>query len=182
MPARGRPTKTDKHALIDILMNYKDRLIVDGQKVISKTDAIWITIARELENWMMSSSLYTFVSCNKYYVRDKLTDPPSVSSYQPIDIIHQRISEVSSIASVSRNESTVNNSTINDSNLPINNVDGVLTFTITMAKADFNTMIIHKTYRRNEKGRLPSTRQYTVLQGCNPVRGSKYLLRKFGKV
>lgn len=135
---------------------------MDGQKVISKTDAIWITIARELENWMMSSSLYTFVSCNKYYVRDKLT--LSVSPYQPTDIIQQRISEVSSIASVSRNESTVNDSTINDSNLPINNVDGVLTFIITMAKADFNAIIIHRTYRRKEKDRLPSTRQYTVLQ------------------
>jgi len=46
----------------------------------------------------------------------------------------------------------------------INNADGVLTFTITMAKSDFNAMIIHKTYRRKDKSRPPSTRQYTILQ------------------
>ena len=33
-----------------------------------------------------------------------------------------------------------------------------------MAKADFNAMIIQRTYRRREKGRPPSTRQYTILQ------------------
>jgi len=68
MPARGRPTKIDKNAVIDILlMNYKDRLIVDGQKIISKCDLI-LTIAKELENQLTPISLYTFVSCNKYIV------------------------------------------------------------------------------------------------------------------
>jgi hypothetical protein len=49
MPARGRLPKIDKCNVIDVLMNYKDCLIVDDQKVISKVDDIWITIARELK-------------------------------------------------------------------------------------------------------------------------------------
>jgi len=62
-------------------MNYKDRLIVDGQKIISKRDPIWVAIAKELKNQLTPISLYTFVSCNKYQIRDKLTDRPSVSPY-----------------------------------------------------------------------------------------------------
>lgn len=42
--------------------------------------------------------------------------------------------------------------------------DGVLTFTITMLKKEFTSMIMTKTYRRNEKVRPLSTRQYIVLQ------------------
>jgi len=61
MPARGRP-KIDKNAVIDILMNYKDHLIVDSQKIISNCDLIWVTIAKELENQLIPISLYTFVS------------------------------------------------------------------------------------------------------------------------
>jgi len=65
-------------------MKYKDRLM-DGQKIISKFNPIWATIAKELENQLTPISLYTFVSCNKHQVRDKLTDRLSVSSYQPMD-------------------------------------------------------------------------------------------------
>jgi len=162
MSARGRPAKIDKHIIIDVLMKYKDRLIVDGQKIISKSNPIWATIAKELENQLTPISLYTFVSCNKHQVRDKLTDRPSVSPYQPMDVEHH-IPDVSSIVSDSRN-TTVNDSTINNSDMPVNNVDGILTFTITMAKSDFNAMIIYKTYRRKDKSRPPSTRQYTILQ------------------
>jgi len=62
-------------------MNYKDRLIVDGQKIISKRDLIWVTLVKELKNQLTPIFLYAFVSCNKYQIRDKLTDHPSVSSY-----------------------------------------------------------------------------------------------------
>jgi len=78
--SRGRPAKIDKHVTIDILMKYKDRLIVDGQKIISKCDPIWATIAKDLENRLTPISLYTFVLCNKYQVRDKLTDRLSLSA------------------------------------------------------------------------------------------------------
>jgi len=105
----------------------------------------------------------TFVSCNKHQVRDKLTDRPCVSPYQPMNIEHH-IPDVSSIVSDSRNLLTANDSTINNSYIPVNNVDDILTFTITMAKSDFNAIIIYKTYRQKDKGRPPSTRQYTILQ------------------
>lgn len=108
--------------------------------------------------------LYIFITCNRYKIREKLSGCPPVSSYQPanIDNTEHHISEVPMI--VSRNESTVSEFTLNNSNMPTSNADGVLTFTITMAKADFNAMVIQKTYRRNEKDRLPSMRQYTVLR------------------
>jgi len=55
----GRPAKVDKHTIIDILMKYKDHLIVDGQKIVSKFDPIWATLAKELENRLTPISLYT---------------------------------------------------------------------------------------------------------------------------
>jgi len=77
--SRERLAKIDKHTTIDTLIKYKDHLIVDGQKIISKFDPIWTTIAKELENRLTPISLYTyFVSCNEQ-VRDKLTDRPFVS-------------------------------------------------------------------------------------------------------
>ena len=42
-------------------------------------------------------------------------------------------------------ESTVN-STLNDSAMSANNVGGILIFIFTVEKADFNAMVIHKTY------------------------------------
>jgi len=69
--------------------------------------------------------LYIFVSCNKYQIRDKLIDHSSVSPYQLIDIKHH-IPEVSSIiVTDSINKLTVNDSTINNSDMPINNADDV---------------------------------------------------------
>lgn len=173
MPTRGRPSNIDKYTLINVIINYKDRVIIDNQKIISKTNAIWITIAKELNNRVTPISLYLMVSCNRYGLRDKLTDRASESPHQPMNVEHH-VQEISNICTDSRNDSTINDSTINDStinnsllnisNININSVDGVVSFTFTMAKADFNAMIIQKTYRRREKGRPPSTREYTILQ------------------
>jgi len=87
--SRERLAKIDKHTTIDTLIKYKDHLIVDGQKIISKFDPIWATIAKELENRLTPISLYTFVSCNKHQVRDKLTVPLSLLINQWISNIFQ---------------------------------------------------------------------------------------------
>lgn len=55
-------------------------------------------------------------------------------------------------------------STLNESEEFSTDKDGVLTFIITIPKAEFTSMIIVKNYRRKEKGRFDSTRQYTILQ------------------
>lgn len=56
---------------------------------------------------------------------------------------------------------------------------GVLTFIITMPKADFTSILVTRTYKRRDKGRPPSTRKYTIY--CNPEHGSMYLAKKFGE-
>jgi len=69
--------------------------------------------------------LYIFVSYDKYHVRDKLTDCSSVSPYQLVDIKHH-IPEVSSIIVIdSINTSTVNDSTVNNFDMHINNADSI---------------------------------------------------------
>lgn len=158
---RGRPTVINKDSLIDTLIKYKDQIVEENQKIVWKHNTIWKTIANEVENHLTPNSLYTFVTCNRYKIREKLTQQVPVrepSPYQEMDINCnvQRISDASSVAS-----KTIES--LNKSDKSVINND-ILYFTITMAKTDFTSMIIYKTYKRKDKGRPPSTRQYTILQ------------------
>lgn len=159
---RGRPTHTliNKDLLIDTFIKYKDQLVEENQKIVSKHNAIWKTIAKEIENRLTPNSLYTFVTCNRYKIREKLTEQLPVREPSPyqldINCNVQRISDASvALKSV--------DSTLNKSDESVINND-ILRFTITMAKSDYTSMIIYKTYKRKDKDRPPSTRQYTILQ------------------
>lgn len=78
-PVRGRPAVTDKNLVIDVIMKYKDQIIEDNKKIVSKHNAVWETISKEFENRLTPASLYTFVTCNRYKVRDKLIKQSPVS-------------------------------------------------------------------------------------------------------
>lgn len=155
--ARGRPSSVEKNKIIDVLLKYKGDIVQNNEKIISKLDAIWIKIANELENNITPMSLYTLVTCNRYKIREKLCGQ-NINSSDSIDNV-QDTTDVSSVA-----VSTMGESTVNESEESFKNVDGVTTFTITMPKADFNAMIISRRYRRKEKNRPLSTRQYQILQ------------------
>lgn len=78
MVRRGRPGRIDKDRIVDTILKYKDQ-IIHGEKIVSKCDSIWITIAKDLDNNVTPASIYTFVSCNRYKIREKLCDRLSVS-------------------------------------------------------------------------------------------------------
>lgn len=80
MPKRGRPLTIDKNKVIEVLIKYKDDIVLDNYKIISKCDKIWCTLSKEINDIMTSNALYTFVVCNKHNVRDKL-----MSSFAAVD-------------------------------------------------------------------------------------------------
>lgn len=74
MSTRGRPAKIDKDRVVNILLKYKDQIMQDNGKIVSKCDKIWIIIAKDLENCLTPISLYAIVICNRYKIREKLCD------------------------------------------------------------------------------------------------------------
>lgn len=74
----GRPDKMDKQVLTETLIRYKKEIIKEDFLVVSKNNSIRIQIALQLDNVMTPNVLYTFVTCNKFGIRDKLCDRPSV--------------------------------------------------------------------------------------------------------
>lgn len=167
MPQVGRPEKIDKHLLTETLIKYKRDIIKDF-KVISKNDPIWKRIGTELNNIMTSNALYTYVSCNKFGIRDKLSDRSHT-----FEIDENNIREDNDREQICDNNgreqdnskcTTMSDSIISEANECVTNADGVSTFIITMPKTDYDSMIIYKKYRRAEKNRPVSTREYAILQ------------------
>lgn len=62
------------------------------------------------------------------------------------------------------NSTTTSVSTLDQSSIRLSNADGVSTFIVSVPKEDYVSMIIYKKYRRREKNRSVSTRDYSVLQ------------------
>lgn len=72
MPIRGRPIKIDKNKVIELLIKYKSQIVIDNGKIISKCDAIWSTLSKQIDCYMTPNALYTFVVRNRYNIRDRL--------------------------------------------------------------------------------------------------------------
>lgn len=70
----GRPGKINIDLLTQKILEYKDRIITANGTIISKHDSIWITIVKELDHVTTPNSLYayTYVTCNKFSLRNKL--------------------------------------------------------------------------------------------------------------
>jgi hypothetical protein len=154
----GRPDKIDKNLLKETLLKYKKELIKENFKIISKSDAIWVKIASELNNLITPVALYTFVTCNKFGIRDILSDRASLCHESNIHENNEDTNQELNITESTRmSDSTLKNSLLSST-------DGVSTFMITIPKDDFLSLIIYKKYRRTEKNRPLSTREYAVLQ------------------
>lgn len=65
--------KVSREDIINNVLQYKNHIIV-GEKIISKCDTVWCEIAAALQKSITPLSIYTIVSCNRYGIRDKLSD------------------------------------------------------------------------------------------------------------
>jgi len=161
----GRPETIDKSVLKEILLKYRKEIIKEDFRVISKSDSIWIKISSELCNIMTANALYTFVTCNKFGIRDMLCDRSRTPvQYESNIEIENRDGKENKDESINNTKTSMSDSTLNQSSMCLSNADGVSTFTISIPKEDFTSLIIYKKYRRTEKKRPVSTREYTILQ------------------
>jgi len=172
----GRPNRIDKKILSEILIKHKNEIVKEDSRIISKSNPIWINIGAELNNIMTPNALYTFVTCNKFGIRDKLCEDENIQDEniqedENREDIYETIKEDENLYRNKNGEEDSDKSksmsifdSTNESNVRLSNVDGVTTFTITIPKNDYVSMIIHRRYRRVEKNRPVCTREYTVLQ------------------
>lgn len=158
MPIRGRPIKIDKNKVSDLLINYKNEIVIENRKIISKCDAIWSTLSKQIDGSMTSSALYTFVVCNRYNIKDRLMNISSDKQNLSND------STKNEEYNTSKNKSDLSESTTSHDesyqHIPQSNAETI--FTINIPKNDFQDMIIYKKYRRTDKHNR-TIRHYTVL-------------------
>lgn len=164
----GRSDKVNKKVLKETLIKYKKEIIKENFRVISKNHSIWIQTALELNNVMTPNVLYTFVTCNKFGIRDQLCDhsPMQYEDIRNEDREEDENADENEQENISKTKSTtMSDSSLNQSSVRFSNAGGVSTFIISVIpKEDYTSMIIHKKYRRAEKNRSVSTREYSVLK------------------
>lgn len=147
----GRPARINNDLLVQKILDYKDKIITAKGTIISKCDSVWITIAKELDHTITPASLYAFVTCNRYNIKDKLMNRFPLSTSPENEIvknIEEKRVDIDSSADTTKSL----------------NVSTASTFTITMPKEEFLSLIMRKIYRRREKGKSESTREYTILR------------------
>lgn len=163
MSKRGRPLIIDKSKVIELLIKYKNDVILDDGRIKSKCDKIWCTLSKEINDVMTPNALYTYVVCNKHNVHDKLMSSFPSAEQDESDIMKDE--ENSTSKNTSKNESSINESvaTCDESYERILESRQETIFTINIPKSDFEALIIHKKYQRTEHKRR-IIRHHTVLQ------------------
>jgi len=63
---RGKKPKIDRDLLTEVLLKYKNQIILPDFRIISKSHSIWIEISKKIEGKKLPIALYTYVSCDKY--------------------------------------------------------------------------------------------------------------------
>ncbi|CAL1672373.1 unnamed protein product [Lasius platythorax] len=154
MPRVGRPEKIDMELLKQKVSQYKDRLITAKGTIVSKLDSVWVTLAKEMNYATTPGSLYTYVTCNKSGLKDILirpaTPPPVIENVEE--------TYLSAAADSSANSANTTKS------LDVSKAGNASTFIITIPKEAFMSLIMRKIYRRRDKGKPESIREYTILQ------------------
>lgn len=65
----GAPTKVVKSDFLSILLEYKDIIILNSGKLLSKSNEKWSEIATRYPNLSSGNAVYSYVSCNRQSVR-----------------------------------------------------------------------------------------------------------------
>lgn len=73
---RGRPKTRKYEDIHEVIVKFKESIVTDTGKIVSKTNEIWKVISDELLDRNVTvpkSSLYTYVSCNLGGIRNIIT-------------------------------------------------------------------------------------------------------------
>lgn len=142
--SRGRPPIVDSQLLIETVLKYKDKIIVESERklIVPEKTPVWSLISDELEGKVKPNSLYSYVVNNKYNLRSLLLGEPVF------------------VNSPSIHNST--NCTISDDSYSeeMSNV----VFTLTFGKSEFDDLIVETNKKYKDKKRNPRIKTINILQ------------------
>lgn len=145
--ARGRPAKRSKSEVVDIILKFRNEIMLPNNKIVSKSNIIWKEISKMLDLKVSESSLYSVVSCNRYNIRDKLKE----------------VNLTSNVMIESSDFESVNNSSISiNSTFATNNFSQ--TYDVQINKEEYYKLLVEKKCKRSMKTRCaPLIRTRKVL-------------------
>lgn len=148
MSGRGRIPVIDKSVVTDILLKFKNLILLPGDKVLSKTSVVWVQISEELNRKKSSLSLYAYVCDNRHGIRDLLNDRPTAS---------RKAVPQKELIDLSANDISVNTTTESDYG------DEIKSYVLSMSRHTFEQMVTDKIYKgRRAKKLIPGVWQKEI--------------------
>lgn len=131
---RGRKGNVPSEIIVDTIVKYKNDIVIDG-KVLSKSAQLWQQISEELskDGQIKASSLYTFVTCDRYNLR-KLLDIPSAQNSRNI----YKNENIESTDISLHNYVNEHNNSVNEDNS---------IFTISLTQREYQSLLDTKVYK-----------------------------------
>lgn len=125
---RGRKGSVSSDIIVNTILKYKKDILINN-KVVPKTASIWQKISEELSNngEIKATSLYTFVTCDRYNLHELLG-----IKFSKIDLCNKNENE--SIQSI--------DTSLNDV-VKINNGE---MFIITLTQKEYQSLLVTKVY------------------------------------
>lgn len=150
---RGRKKCVPSDLLTKIILQYKDKIIINN-KVVPKSSIIWQEIADQLSNsgQVKASSLYTFVTCDRYNLHKLLNIKSSKTDLCRINYKNKNDSQKSDS---SESFDILHNNTFNRSSDRI--------FVIALSKREFESLLETKIYKKRICTRFKSKEWADVL-------------------
>lgn len=141
--SRGRPSIVDPQLLIETVLKYKEKIIVESEEklIISEKAPVWSLISEDLERKIKPNSLYSYVVNNKFNLRSLLlgeTEPESINS--------------PSTTSTISDDDTFSEKKCN------------LVFTLTLGKSEFDDLIVETNKKYKDKKGNPRIRSINILK------------------
>lgn len=134
MGKRGRPAAIDSQKIIDaILARSKEIITSENGSIVEKTNTVWKSISDELKNAISPLSLYSYVTDNRFEIRNKLYENEGI------------LPDISLDSNNTTAEDSVNLSHASDSSVPKNITRS---YKIFLSKEVFQSLIVVKTRKR----------------------------------
>lgn len=91
---RGRPRKRNPEVILEVLLKYKNDIVLEKGKICWRKCAIWTAISNELSKRKVSvseSSLYSYVTCNINNIRKELTSKEDFKKVQENILVQEEL-------------------------------------------------------------------------------------------
>lgn len=118
---RGRPPSVDSELIIKTVLKYKNEIIYKSSEnaIQPEKDRIWSIISEELSNRIKPSSMYSYITNNRFNLKNLLFDK-----------------------NVGNDDSTISADDNNISSSSVSEENGNIVFMLTMRKVELDELVI----------------------------------------